>query len=62
MPRVFSIPEAQNALDENGVPTSESMKERLEKNIKTTLDQFYWTASALKEYKQEHPPPAFVMP
>ena len=60
--RTFAIPTAGSSLDENGVPTSESVKERLEKNLKATLDQFYWTAHALKEYKQKHPPPAFVMP
>ena len=60
--RAFAIPTAQKALDENGVPTSDSMKEELEKNLKVTLDQFYWTANALKEYKQKHPPLAFVMP
>lgn len=61
VPRIFPIPEAQNCLDENGVP-AESMKERLKKNLKTTMDQLYWTASALKEYKKKHPPPPFSFP
>ena len=60
--RTFAVPTAQKSLDENGVPTSASIKESLEKNLKVTLDQFYWTANALKEYKQKHPPPEFVMP
>ena len=60
--RMFAIPKAQESLDENGVPTSDSMKETLEKNLKPTLDQLIWTATAFQEHKKKQPPPGFTMP
>ena len=57
---MFALPEIQNNLDRNGVPFSEEIKHRLEKNLKACLDQFYWTATAYKEHRTSSQETAIV--